>query len=650
MSSRIALAAAAVILRAGQAVAAVEETAPPVYEDRLIESGTPARDDEDAVAFQPDLSGLPRSLQVEAGAANTRYGVRSQHEAGLQLSGYWDTLGWGSWSVSGMLRSGGADFGGNGSSLTLWQRHMPFADGWSADNGVGVLNSPSLPLMRGSYRFVLPGTAMAGAESEWRRGGDLQLQAAVGEPGFFEGGRWSAYRSTGGRLAQAGLQWAWSPQYEGALAAIDERDVLPWWAISSQSNSDRLPRADAQSVYAGGAWQTDSGRVQANFLASQVGGNPARVGAWIDAASVAGDYQQHYGLFRLDSGLSWGALPFSNNIEGGYYRVDYQQARWSWSAGVDQVGSISGSGVDGTYLNGGLRYQARPWMAFGGNLTIKPGGAGTYSATTFADLRSGWGISTLQFQQTAGAQGQRARQLSWDQSLPTREGAQVSVSASFAAVDSAHGGTTRSQSLAAYGSYEIGQAISLNGNLRWTRGQGPEGQRGLDGNVGLTWQLGPEWLFAATYYRSQAAQRSAFVIDPISQSTPFIALPGTRAFALSLRYQWRAGSPPAVLGNPAGGVGSISGSVFLDDNGNGRHEAAERGAANVTVVLDRSYSVRTDASGRFEFSPVGAGDHTIDIIPDNLPLPWMLDDRSAHLRLTVRPRDGARVDIGAKRS
>lgn len=618
------------------------------YEDRVIAAGSLPLDQEDQ-AESTDTSGLPRALRVETGVADTSYGSASRNEAAVSASGYWDTLSWGAWSVDGVLRSGDRSLGGEGSSFTLWQRRMPFADGWFADNALGVVNTPAVPLMRGGYRFSLPMTVIAGVQTDWSQRGGVEFQAAAGEPGYFLGGHWPGFRDTGGQYAQLDAQWPWSATAAGAIAVIDEHNVQPW----SLNNVLGLPasgsRIDAKSLYAASSWQTDLGTLQANLLVGKSGDDSTRAGGWIDAQTNFDAFRQHYGVFRLDPGLSWGVLPFSNDIEGGYYRIDYQRAEWSWTGGIDSVRSISGNGVDGNYLTGALRYQARPWLAVGGDATVKAGDHSAYSGSVYLDWRTDFGESRLQLQQAKDGEGRQSSQLTLNHAFPTGEGTAFSLAASAASVDSVLGGTTKSESLAAIGSYALGNSISLDGNLRWTRGQGPDGQQGLDGNVSLNWKLSRGWSLAATYYRSEATRRSVFVIDPIAQSTPFVSLPGTRAYSMLLRYEWRAGSPAGVLGSAAGGVGAVSGTIFLDDNNNGRRDAGEATVPNVTVIIDGRYSTRTNASGRFEFPGVGGGEHVVTVLSDSLPLPWAFDERSAQTTIRVKPRGEVRLEIGARR-
>jgi len=121
-----------------------------------------------------------------------------------------------------------------------------------------------------------------------------------------------------------------------------------------------------------------------------------------------------------------------------------------------------------------------------------------------------------------------------------------------------------------------------------------------------------------------------------------------RAFFLTLRYEDRAGTPVAPLGGrPGSAAGAIAGYVFLDTNDNGRRDAGEPGAPNVTVLLDRRFSVRTDDAGRFEFPFVAAGAHTIAVLPDNLPLPWAIEGDKREI--SVSARESATIEIAAKR-
>ena len=118
---------------------------------------------------------------------------------------------------------------------------------------------------------------------------------------------------------------------------------------------------------------------------------------------------------------------------------------------------------------------------------------------------------------------------------------------------------------------------------------------------------------------------------------------------LSLRYDINAGRASAPLGgSPGSAAGRLTGSIYLDENQNGRRDASDRGAVNITVLLDGRYAAQTDAQGRFEFPYVRAGAHVITVSSDNLPLPWSID-RDGRTEVRVFTRDTTTVDIGARR-
>lgn len=101
-------------------------------------------------------------------------------------------------------------------------------------------------------------------------------------------------------------------------------------------------------------------------------------------------------------------------------------------------------------------------------------------------------------------------------------------------------------------------------------------------------------------------------------------------------------------GLPGSGAGDVSGYVFFDANDDGRRDANETGAANVTVLLDGRFTSRTDAQGRFEFSLVAAGAHTITVVPDNLPLPWVVSGEGRR-EISVGTRETTTIDIAASK-
>jgi hypothetical protein len=88
--------------------------------------------------------------------------------------------------------------------------------------------------------------------------------------------------------------------------------------------------------------------------------------------------------------------------------------------------------------------------------------------------------------------------------------------------------------------------------------------------------------------------------------------------------------------------------VFFDADANGRREASEGGVPGVTVILDRRYVTRTDAQGRYEFPSVAAGEHLIEVSPDNVPLPWSPTLRDP-IKTVVLVRQSHSLDFAVQR-
>jgi hypothetical protein len=631
----------------------------PLYQDRIIGGGSLAPDISMGDGTTSDTQGLARSLQVDGVASvltsHDPSGSRSVMENGIIAKAQWETATYGAWSLDASGRTGGSDPGpseqGQGGVITLRQRGMPFDGDWQADNGLGDLNSPDISLARLQSRFYLPTAPIQGLTTEWRGPSGLQLVAGGGVPGLYDGIVVPNFRTLEGSSATAGAQWSPASQWTVGGQLIEAHDVN--LAIGPVIDGTSLMSTTTGLVSA--AWADGGERIQMNLLDGDISGKGNAVGAWVDGSISQGRFLQNAGLFRIDPNLTWGNQVISNDMQGGYYRLNYQSRQWLADVGIDEVRSVSGFGTNATFLTGDTRYQvSRDWGVGGvGNVNHSDGGT-SWSVEGFVDHANGGGTGRAQADYAATPVGQDTT-LTLNETWATPVGTRLSTSTSIERINGAiTNGLAQDStvlSIAAFGGGQFARGLGIEGNVQWAKTIQGQAAPGVSANVSLTWQLSHAWEILATYYDSRVGSWTPLTV--VSPLTPPVAtlVPAVqeRGVFLTLRYRRASGSHFAPLGGaPGAGSGEIAGVVFLDANNNGHIDAGETGAANVTVVLDGRFSVQTDAAGRFVFPVVATGRHIITVVPDNLPLPWTLIN-DGRVQIEVTTRDRTVVDIPAQR-
>lgn len=629
-----------------------DETSAP-YIDRVINAANlPALPPDENEISNPE--GLPRGFRIEGVVSQNKRGDATFNEQGISFGANWDTQYLGQFSVDGTLFRSNRDrrdFQNTdyrlGGSATIWQRNFHINDRWTMNNGLGVLNTPAVPLQRNQYRFFLPTVPYAGASSELiNRENGMIVQAGFGRNGNYDGSRVLGFELEDGSVGSASAQMQFSPAWTGAAAYLGTSGRL---RANRQGEFDFI-RGETQALYAAAQWKGRDSSVQFNLQSSD-GDFGKASGAWIDADRKKGRYTHNYGAFYLQPDLAWGAFPINSDVSGGYYRLGYQYGRLGWSVGADQIKSISGNGFDGTYATSYLRYQATSTLGYGGSLNTRFSDNGNaYSAQIFADKRTRFGQTRVQLDQADSGGDSDSWQVSLDQSFPVKTGSRVATTVSYGQISYFGQPSTQTASVAVYGGRDLTSRLSLDGNARWTHANGPEAFRGTDMNVGLNWRLSSRFTVGATYFKTTGSQRSPFILDPLADPGGFISLPRDQSVFLTLSYSRQAGRAMGTIGGTANGpAGSVEGSVFLDENRDGIRNASEQPAANLTVIINGQYATRTDNLGRFSFDRVAAGNHTITVVPDNLPLPWSIDDSKATQVIRVDTRGTRIIEIGAQR-
>ena len=641
------------------APSALEFPAAPAYQDRYIGGGTLPPDISRGDDSISDTHGLARSLQLDGvvSALSSRGAGSDTHvtEHGFVAKTQWETAAYGAWSLDASARTGGSTFGpvgqGQGGVVTLRQRGMPFDGDWQADNGLGDLNSPDINLARIQPRFYLPTAPLQGIATEWRGPAGLQIVAGGGVPGIYEGIVVPDFRTFAGYTATAGAQWSPGSQWTVGSQFIEAHDVN----LSAGPPIDSATRMSSSTGLLTAAWADRSAHVQMNLLDGDVSTKSNAVGAWIDASIAQGRMLHSAGIFRIDPNMTWGNQLISNDAQGGYYRLNYQSRQWLADFGVDQVRSVSRLGTNTTFLTGDARYQlSRDWGVGGAANISRADGGSSWSLEGYADHSNAAGTGRVQADFAATPSGRDAALIlneTWTMPTGMRLSTSTSVERISGALINGLQQDSTVLSIAAYGGGQFTTALGVEGNVRWAAAVQGRAAPGVSANVSLTWQLSQAWEVLVTYYDARAGSWTPLSVQ--SPLTPPVATPvpavQERGMFLTFRYRRASGSHFAPLGGaPGAGSGEIAGTVFLDANYNGRSDAGEAGAPNVTVVLDGRFSTQTDANGRFSFSMVATGHHVITVVSDNLPLPWTLIN-SGRTEVQVTTRNRTDISIAAQR-
>lgn len=680
------------------------ESAP--YIDRLM-GGAPlaglALDDD--TESETDASGLPRAIRLELQQTRTiSNGIPTNGGTGFGLRAAIDTLNFGALSldlqtgVNQNFNSGfnGASPGNNGKvqpiTFTLQQYGLPLAGGWFANNMLGIISPTQVGLTRQQLRFSLPSRTIEGATFELLSAPNtsqgiapgISIDASAGSIGQMEGFPISGFRRQGGQLLEIGGQsrifWG-NADLTSAVSFVSAHGAPNLLGVGGSAN--RIPTAipvenqpaamaNFDSLFIAQRAEVEGVTIQANAVHSSSTTHGATQAAkehgngwWLDAATEQGRTRHNAGLFQLGTGLNWGGLAVNSDVQGAYYRYQYQSLRWSGDAAIEALRSLSGASSGGQFIGGNLRYQSSRDLSFGGGTSVRTFN-GTGSQTfAYAQLVNKLGTTRGQVDIGYATTGEHNRGITIDQSWNQIGSIRLNTSLNFTHQQSAPLSpftatslTSTSQAqpsnkresvvLSVNASGEIFNNVTLNTNIQSRYTTAGIVDNALYATLGLMWRLNRAWSVSADATAGSGRYDTGIAsLDPLAAPLPAITRPSQRTYLLVLRYEDRAGTANAPLGGRVGsGGGDVSGYLYFDANANSIRDANESGVPSVAVVLDGKYSTRTDQQGRFTFPFVGAGEHTLSVISDNLPLPWGLINDGV-TKITVTPRSTAQVNIPA---
>jgi hypothetical protein len=333
-----------------------------------------------------ELSGSIISPSSRVNGVPYSVGNAVQREAGILISGRYQTNNLGLLTLDAQLRRGTELSAVNNGSMDSWSgslalgtREIPLGGGWMADGILGNTNTPVISLVRQQQRFYLPSSPILGAVLAFKGyprlaqsepGSDPAPRSsfgiAIGEPGLFGGLRVSDFTGLSGLLLSVGGQTELSPKWTTGIQAIAVKNTRdPYSVISEPISPDQnVARVSAQGILGTAAFIDGGLRVQANAIwsnRSTVIGKPdslrdrAAGGTWLDISYRSGRHAHSGGVYYLGEGLTWGGSGLINNVYGGYYRFSSTSQRWRWSFNIDSVNSINRGGYNGLILNADVR-------------------------------------------------------------------------------------------------------------------------------------------------------------------------------------------------------------------------------------------------------------------------------------------------------
>lgn len=425
------------IVQAASDPAGDEKSEPEVYVDRLIDGGKLEPSITLSGESGRNTSGNVRSLTVEL--TGSRISPKSsitgidtsrldkvQQEAGLSLSGRYQTDNYGLLGIDAQVRRGSSSgpFGTTDSddwsgSVALTSRELPLGDGWLADSGLGTITTPMIPLVRRQTRFYLPATPIMGGAATFNGYRKLQqgqpsvdpepfasLNLAVGEPGLLGGLRLSDFTSLSGLSITGGGQLELSPRWSAGIQAIAVDDTRDPYAVVLQATPDgaAISKLSSQGAFGTLAYSGGNFRLQANAIWSHrsgsgsgfdiFGDDGSAAGALIDASYRDGRTIHSGGIYYFEPGMRWGTSAVINNAYGGYYRLSSSTQRWRWTLNLDAVDTIDGDGSSGVVVNGDIRRRLTFNTSVGLNSSLRVANGQTSTQFLgFVDFSTGLGTS-----------------------------------------------------------------------------------------------------------------------------------------------------------------------------------------------------------------------------------------------------------------
>jgi hypothetical protein len=454
------------------------------------------------------------------------------------------------------------------------------------------------------------------------------------------------------------------------------------WAPPEQVSTPIASSAVAERVH---GLQTQAGLVISRVAPSSNNSTvlPSHaLGVWQDLSWRSPVWRQAASLYYFQPNLAWGNSLLPGDLQGVMYRAETatRQLALGFSGELNsRIQTIKDATRDASlFATVNARYRINADVGINSALTLRTGDARANSVQLTLDHVNRYGTAQWRSNWLSTAKSEVIR-FGFDQGWKIGTQDIFSTSLSYE-IDRSATRQDGSWIWNAIGTLPVPftSSATLSGSIggtsstRRTRGDGGSNGASVTAvsddfftastrNIALQLAapLSKSWSLSASYNVSSGrTKRDTTLLSPFEiASTPVLPnFTETGSVLLLLRYGATAGTSQAPLGRKfAGngamvnvGAGRIEGTVFFDNNADGVRQADEGGAANVTLLLNGRYLARSNQQGRYVFDYVATGEQQVEIVPDNVPLPWSPKDRDA-VKVIVLVRETTTANFALQR-
>lgn len=626
-------------------------TEPPPYIDKLIEpeageGAVTEPGEEKPSRYGPGLLGL----EYRFFGSDTNGDVdASITEQGLGVTLRQDTLNFGridlQTAITDQQQDPGSDFG-KGTLFRAAQTDLALSERWGMDNFVGDIFALTPPLIALSYRLRLPAPFVRGIATRITRG-DMDLAFSAGDLGIQHGRTFPVFDDTTRSGSIAGFAGRYQPTPRWNFG-------LQWWDVKDANVGNTV---SSHTTLAGAGEYRDPVNRRAGQL-HVLSNQDGDLGVWLDGELGQGAWQHNFGVFRLDPNLVWidNTSSIPNDRQGVYWAGNFRKFRLQGTIGIDYSDTnlnddptLAGRKTTSSFAN--VSYQLSRRTSVGGSASFVSQRPGAGLPTAEEDTGGIRGTASHRFdvgtsfwtvgvaRRSGGSDPGTASEFLWDHEWKTSAADRLRTGIEYQR-DERSGRTLEQTSLRLSADRDFGNGrFGLNGNL--SVGVGGDGitEDGRSTSVDLNF----DWRFAEGLLLRTELNWNDNTTELVNGQNLQVT---ERSLFLSVRYdlEWGQRRPSVGAKGTARGYGEIAGTVFLDENRNGIQEPDEPGVPNITVYLDRGFSVETDSKGRFTFRPVPAGRHALNVALENVPLPWGRQDERP-ITVEVSPRGTRQLDF-----